>query len=43
MTTSAASAHVLTDGTVTLRRHTTADVDGILEQSTDVQSQRWTA
>ncbi|HET6667082.1 MAG TPA: GNAT family N-acetyltransferase [Intrasporangium sp.] len=42
MPTSAA-ARSLTDGTVTLRRHTAADVDGIVEQSTDEQSQRWTA
>ena len=41
MPTSSSGA-LLTDGTVTLRRHTAADVDGI-EQSTDEQSQRWTA
>ncbi|WP_353508244.1 GNAT family N-acetyltransferase [Intrasporangium sp.] len=43
MTTSAASAPLLTDGRVTLRRHTAADVDGIVEQSRDEHSQRWTA
>ncbi|MDV3220371.1 GNAT family N-acetyltransferase [Intrasporangium sp.] len=32
----------LTDGTITLRRHTLADVDGIVEQATDEMSQRWT-
>ena len=42
MTTPAAPAPLLTDGTVTLRRHTAADVDGIVGQSMDAQSQRWT-
>ena len=33
---------LLTDGTVTLRRHTRADVDRIVEQSRDESSLRWT-
>lgn len=33
----------LTDGSVTLRRHTLADVDSIVEQSAEEMSQRWTA
>ncbi|MGD9960297.1 GNAT family N-acetyltransferase [Nocardioides sp.] len=32
----------LTDGTVTLRRHLEADVTGVVEQSNDPLSQRWT-
>ena len=42
MPTSAAPAPILTDGTLTLRPHTPADEGGIVEQSTDEQSQRWT-
>ena len=42
MPTSAALAPILTDGTLTLRPHTPADEGGIVEQSTDEQSQRWT-
>jgi RimJ/RimL family protein N-acetyltransferase len=33
---------VLTDGSVTLRAHTAADVDGVLEQCLDPVSRRWT-
>jgi RimJ/RimL family protein N-acetyltransferase len=33
---------VLGDGVVTLRAHTPADVDAVLEQCTDLVSQRWT-
>jgi len=32
----------LTDGTVTLRRHRDDDIDGVVEQSTDPESRRWT-
>jgi len=32
----------LTDGTVTLRRHSDADIDGVVGQSTDPLSRRWT-
>jgi RimJ/RimL family protein N-acetyltransferase len=32
----------LTDGVVTLRAHTPGDVDAIVEQCTDPESQRWT-
>lgn len=32
----------LTDGTVTLRGHTDADIEGVVEQSTDPLSRQWT-
>lgn len=35
-------APTLTDGVVTLRAHRLEDTDGVLEQSTDPLSQRWT-
>ena len=36
------TAPVLTDGVVTLRAHSLADVDAILEQCLDPESRRWT-
>jgi RimJ/RimL family protein N-acetyltransferase len=42
MSTSATLTPILTDGVVTLRRHTPADADGIVEQATDEASLRWT-
>ncbi len=40
--TRAVDVPTLTDGSVTLRRHRDADLDGVVEQSNDPLSQRWT-
>lgn len=42
MSTTSAPVPTLSDGVVTLRGHTLADVDAIAEQCTDPEMQRWT-